>query len=1372
MMEPEEQATPPQESQTIRTDFPMPPPPSEATPKEPPLFGSRAAGAGRYRPLRFHAKGGLGEVIIAQDQELKRSVALKRIQVDHADHVDSRRRFVQEAEITGRLEHPGIVPVYGLVEGDDGRPCYAMRFIEGETLTEAIRKFHASGAAFDQLPFRQLLQRFIAACNAIAYAHSKGVLHRDLKPSNIMLGPFGETLVVDWGLAKEIADWGLRSPESKETVSAPSTEVTGETGTFLNAQGPTATQQGDVMGTPGYMSPEQARGDWDRLSPASDIYALGATLYQMLTNHTTVGRGSWPELSERILAGDVPPPRSIVSGVPAALEAVCMKALAREPSARFASALELAAELERWLADEPVQCWREPLRLRARRWLKRRRTLVAGIAAALAVGVVALTVATILLTDANRKTKLAKIDSDNNAEFARGEQIRAEQNAELEKIARGEAEENLTLARQAVNDAINAIAENPQLKKADFFKTRKELLAKALPYYEKFVQKKRDDPKLEAERARAFDRLAFVRSEIGEKEQALKDYQQVQAIFESLLARSPGNADYRSELVDCWRSQAQILLDLRRSHEAEAAAREALTRAEALDREFPNQLAYQEDVTTSLVVYMQALDANGKMDESANVMARLMNQSSALVKNIRPESKSGDDVMKRAKTQGRMTEIQVLLRLGQLIEEAQKFYKDGKPINAEASREVLVRIRAFVKDSAPILEAALANAPKDPFLRNLYGMLCHQYALILSTNVPLDPAAAALQRREAIEYVEKARDFRLALARDLRSVPQHRHDYAQSLLLLGNLLRQDQLPKEAEAVYREALPVTAELVKEHGTVLPHFSLADELRNELNQLLIQQMRYADAMPLVQEHLALLRPHEAKFQPDARQLAAYRFSMGRTLNDAGLCATNLGLAPGASKYYQEGLAILDELCKSATSPQNHRWTLGTLLSNYAYLHQQLLPDLAKSEQHYRRALAIQRQILQESPADAGATINVELTCVGLCRTLVLQKKLDVAIQELQATRNFVQKLSDQYTAVRRLDHSYCRLGMELAWQHTQAGKAGPSREIYEEVRTRLERLAGLMPQEQSIRDDLAGTLVQLGYHFNTMEPRNEQKARDLMNAGVGMWRELSQKNPGDLLLFGKFVTGLTQYAGLLAMQLRHGESEKVYDEAVSVLEKKLQQNSNDYWNVQIATVRAQKASMLWEAPDRGDDAVELARRAIAVLEPIARQMQPGLDVRNSLCMSLSVRASAYSWSDRIKEALADWDRAIALATPEARPQYQFARLTTLARTGHYADAVEAAEKHAKDKSELMGTAYDLACVYANAAVSASKDARLSDKERALKAQQLSNAAIAQLRTAVSKGYRDAAHIRRDKDLDYLRGRADFQALVSGLEKKQTP
>ncbi len=304
----------------------------------------------RFRILRPHAEGGLGRVLVAHDEELHREVALKEIKPQFAMDVDSRNRFTLEAEVTGGLEHPGIVPVYGLGQYSDGRPYYAMRFIRGDSLKEAIEQFHAmpraqiasletaptivtvpkliatepasrlvSSETFAAVEFRKLLGRFIDVCQAIEYAHSRGVLHRDLKPGNIMLGKYGETLVVDWGLAK-VAGKGDRFANVDETALVPSS------GSSIDN-----TADGSVVGTPVYMSPEQAAGRLDQLGPATDVYSLGATLYHVLTGRSPFSKLPLPELLARVQRGDFPRPRELNSSISKSLESVCLKAMAVQP---------------------------------------------------------------------------------------------------------------------------------------------------------------------------------------------------------------------------------------------------------------------------------------------------------------------------------------------------------------------------------------------------------------------------------------------------------------------------------------------------------------------------------------------------------------------------------------------------------------------------------------------------------------------------------------------------------------------------------------------------------------------------------------------------------------------------------------------------------------------------------------------------------------------------------------------------------------------------------------------------------------------------------------------------------------------------------
>jgi eukaryotic-like serine/threonine-protein kinase len=384
----------------------------------------------RYRVLWPHARGGLGQIHVAEDTELHRQVALKEIQPHHAHNPISRERFLFEAEITAKLEHPGIVPVHGLGTYPDGRPFYTMRLIRGEDLMTAIRRFHAAESRdFAGLEFRWLLQRFHDVCNTIAYAHSRGILHRDLKPGNIMLGPFGETLVMDWGVAKPVGQ-----PEIGSGVAAePSpTRIRPQSGS------PLVTRPGYAVGTPVYMSPEQAAGKLDALGPASDVYSLGATLYVLLTGQRPF-QGAVGDVLLAVRQGRSVAPRQVNPRVPQALDSICRQAMAVQPTQRYQSALALGEDIERWLADEPVSAWREPWPARGHRWIRRHQPLVVGWAAAIGVAFLALGLAVPLLSLAWRNESAARWNE-------REQRLMALQRANEAQEQRGSAQAHATRA--------------------------------------------------------------------------------------------------------------------------------------------------------------------------------------------------------------------------------------------------------------------------------------------------------------------------------------------------------------------------------------------------------------------------------------------------------------------------------------------------------------------------------------------------------------------------------------------------------------------------------------------------------------------------------------------------------------------------------------------------------------------------------------------------------------------------------------------------------------------------------------------------------------------------------------------------------------
>jgi serine/threonine protein kinase len=335
-------------------------PPRELIAEPPP--GARL---GQYRLCAEYARGGFGLVWQADDEILGREVALKQMSGDLAADEEYRQRFVAEARIAARLQHPGVVPVYNLGEAEGQHPYYAMKLVRGQTMAEAIRRFHGEPRETGErtVEHLRLLNAFLAVTRAMAYAHSRGVIHRDLKPDNIVLGDYGETVILDWGLAKVLRDGTPEEESSAVPVASPSP---------VNA-----TQFGTVMGTPAYMSPEQAAGRLSEVDERSDIYCLGAILYHVLTGQPPFRGTDSDDVVRQVLAKAPARPSTLSSTVPRALEAICLRAMATKRSERYAEVSAVTRDLERYLADEPVSAYREGFLERLGRWARHHRTIVA-----------------------------------------------------------------------------------------------------------------------------------------------------------------------------------------------------------------------------------------------------------------------------------------------------------------------------------------------------------------------------------------------------------------------------------------------------------------------------------------------------------------------------------------------------------------------------------------------------------------------------------------------------------------------------------------------------------------------------------------------------------------------------------------------------------------------------------------------------------------------------------------------------------------------------------------------------------------------------------------------------------------------------------
>ncbi len=734
----------------------------------PPGDGAAAASGGpRFQVLRPHARGGLGAVYVALDSEFDREVALKRIHEDRADDPDSRSRLHLEARITGGLEHPGIVPVYGLGRYEDGRPYYAMRLVQGDSLREAIEAFHKGPKSrLDRsLAFRRLLKNFTDVCNAVEYAHSRGVLHRDVKPTNVIVGKHGETLLVDWGTAKLL---GTSPADSVEQTLSPTLVADSS-----------ATLPGQAMGTPAYMSPEQARGDLAAVGPRSDVYSLGATLHHLLTGRAPF-QGTLHEVLRAVEKGALRPPRTVDPAIDPALEAIVLKAMATDPKARYPSARALAGDVDRWLADERVEAYPEPRARGLVRWLTRHRAGVTGLAAAGLAAIVGLAAVSAVQTGARRALDAKNAELTNaNARLAEGNRKLAESNDAL-AIQRKRAEGNESQAIDAVKRFKDAIVENRELKNDPKLESlRKTLLKEPLAFLGRLrdrLQAENDArPEVLLKLGNVADEHALLDYEIGNRQDAVQSVRLAVDVFERLVRERPDAVEYRSRLAECQYHLAFMAYDVGRNDESLAAHRREVELYEGLVRDHPEVSGFLGDLAWGYNGLGSQLHVMGRDDEARPFYERAVEILERLARD-HPE--------------GALDRNRLAMCLANL---ANAIFNSGR------RDEGLTAYKRVVE----ILERL------DRERGGVEGSLAWSYAELA------DRLRALGRQAEALTFYERAAEIYERFVRDNPTNTVFLTNFWALLQTRGGLLRGDGRIEEARTAYERAVEIDGRLIREH-----------------------------------------------------------------------------------------------------------------------------------------------------------------------------------------------------------------------------------------------------------------------------------------------------------------------------------------------------------------------------------------------------------------------------------------------------------------------------------------------------------------------------------------------------------------------------
>ena len=762
-------------------------------------------GGQRFNVLRLHQKGGLGRLMVALDTELNREIALKEILPNFADHEENRRRFIREAEITGALEHPGIVPVYSLGEFPDGRPYYAMRLIRGVDMLAAINDFHAKPATLAEREFelRQLLGRFVDVCHAVDYAHNRGVIHRDLKPSNIMFGDYGETLVVDWGLARTTADAAASSDLQVQPVT-PSERAASS-----------ATQAGRLVGTVAYMSPEQAAGRLDLVGPSSDIYGLGATLYHLLAGKPPF-EGDAEDLAFQVEQGRFRSPREVVADVPKPLAAICLKAMARQQKDRYPKASDLALDVERYLADEPTTAYAEPALVRGWRWVRHHQALVMTSMAAILIASAALAAGVVLLGAANKRERAAREAADRN--FVAAEE------------ARGRAERNFRLAQDAVRQYFVRVSEDTLLNQPGMQPLRDSLLRQALVYFNQFLKERGDDPLVRREVAEAQFNVGRIAETVDSPAAALPHYLEA-AKLEENLQKDPklpdaGRDALRQQHGQTLNAIGRVMQKLQRTDDARAYYREAADLREKLAAAKPGDAERARALASSVMNLGIVEQASGNLPAALALLERA--QTLRLAQSDGKSEQS--PAMWRDLGSGYFNIATVLLAQGdaegaqaKLVAAVDAFKRlaelDPKDLESRRRMANCLRMLADAKSASSDDEEALASyreartALAELVLRNPD---VPEYAVDLA-GVEMNLAVALRSSDDlpgAIAEMSAASEALRRVAGLLSASPRNRRDFGVALRAEGQMLAELDRREEARKRLEESKEVLSKLVRE------------------------------------------------------------------------------------------------------------------------------------------------------------------------------------------------------------------------------------------------------------------------------------------------------------------------------------------------------------------------------------------------------------------------------------------------------------------------------------------------------------------------------------------------------------------------------
>jgi serine/threonine protein kinase len=1006
----------------------------EAQGPAPPVLGD-------FRIVREVGRGGMGVVYEAEQVSLGRRVALKVLSL--AATLDPRflQRFHNEAQAAARLQHPNIVPVHA-VGCEQGVPYYAMQFIEGPTLAHVIddlRRGVTAARSGDTAPaaadltshsirsrefFRAAARLAIQAAQAVHHSHQEGIVHRDIKPANLLLDSAGRLWVADFGLARV------------QTNSA-------------------LTHTGDVVGTLRYMSPEQALGRAGAVDHRADIYGLGVTLYELLTLCPARSGDDRERLLRQVVSEAPTSPRRRNPALPVDLETIVLKAMVQEPEARYASAQELADDLERFLDTRPILARRPTLVQRAGKWLQRHPRVVAAVMLGLLLlsGGAGLSAALIL-----REKEQLRLAQGRTKEALEGEERRGR------------------LARRALDRMTTHVIDDWLARQPRLNAQQRAFLEATRADYEELAREMGTDPEVREGLARTQVRIAEIHALLGQQAEAERWFRRGLEGYRSIRADHPSAREPLQRLAVSQNSLGNLRNHAGQWEEAVAAYRQALTLAEELNRRFPNQV---EDGNLLVVVrshLSEALRNTGRLREAEQVCREGLARGSRLL-----GREPASEPLRQHQTQAWHTLGLVLASRGQIKE-------------AEAAcRKALALSRSLLRD-----------APTEQnYRRQLIGVL-HHLGDVLRQRARFSEAESAL--REAVAGQRK-------LVEELPGVPWSRNTLSRVTGALGVLLHEAGRNREAEPLQREAVGLARQLAHGEPRSRAHQgNLANRLLN-FGGLLLTLGRRWEAEAAYREGIDLRRELLRKAPNDSSN----RLRLAQLYRSLGEARYSSGNRNGAQVMYQDACTLCLVLVREQPADIRRRAELAECYYDLARMRS-AAGEVERSEAAYREAVAELWAVVGKAPDVVDYQTSLADTYNNLGNLLFRRGRLGEAAAASRAAWVIRKKLAARRPGALAPLMALADCQDNLARTLRQGRRPAEAEQIYGQSAALRERLASARPDDPELRFRLAAVLQnQAALLLGRGEPAQARRQVEKALAHQGHALRRAPNHPGYLSLW---------------------------------------------------------------------------------------------------------------------------------------------------------------------------------------------------------------------------------------------------------------